>query len=108
MNSIIEISDYNSPYGEFIIGTFNNQLCLCDWKFRKKRASIDHRFSTLLNSEMKVKSNELITKTKNQLDEYFQKERTSFEFPLLLITTYLQKSVWKKLLKIPYGKLILI
>ena len=39
-----------------------------------------------------------------QLDEYFAGERTSFELPLDAQGTPFQKSVWKALCEIPYGK----
>ena len=39
-----------------------------------------------------------------QLDEYFAGKRTKFELNISPKGTEFQKKVWKKLLKIPYGK----
>ena len=39
-----------------------------------------------------------------ELDEYFRKNRTSFDVKFNLKGTDFQKSVWNELLKIPYGQ----
>jgi methylated-DNA-[protein]-cysteine S-methyltransferase len=39
-----------------------------------------------------------------QIEEYFQGRRTSFDFPLDLSGTEFQVSVWRELLEIPYGQ----
>lgn len=39
-----------------------------------------------------------------QLNEYFDKKRTSFDIKLNINGTLFQKSVWYELLKIPYGQ----
>lgn len=39
-----------------------------------------------------------------QLDEYFNKKRVSFDLPLDMEGSDFQKSVWDKLLQIPFGR----
>jgi methylated-DNA-[protein]-cysteine S-methyltransferase len=39
-----------------------------------------------------------------QIEEYFQGRRTSFDFPLDLSGTDFQVAVWRELLQIPYGQ----
>ncbi|MBP7183917.1 MAG: methylated-DNA--[protein]-cysteine S-methyltransferase [Saprospiraceae bacterium] len=102
----IEICYHKTQYGELVIGTYENQLCLCDWKFRKMRTVIDHRIKTTLDSTFDLQENDLQLKTKKQLDEYFRKERNSFDLPLLMLGTDFQISVWNKLIEIPYGTTI--
>ena len=51
-------------------------------------------------------TSEVIQKAIKQLDEYFNGERTAFEVPLLFVGTDFQKSVWYKLLDIPYGSTV--
>lgn len=50
------------------------------------------------------KETPVIKRAKKQLDEYFSGKRTTFDLPLKLEGTEFQKSVWKELMKIPYGK----
>jgi methylated-DNA-[protein]-cysteine S-methyltransferase len=42
----------------------------------------------------------------NQLEEYFERKRKTFELPLEIIGTDFQKIVWNALIKIKYGKTI--
>ena len=45
-------------------------------------------------------------KSFKQLREYFEHKRKVFDLPLEITGTDFQKSVWKELLKIPYGETI--
>ena len=48
----------------------------------------------------------VLTKAVDQLNEYFEGNRKSFDIPLVLAGTNFQQTVWKKLQKIPYGQTI--
>jgi methylated-DNA-[protein]-cysteine S-methyltransferase len=87
-----------------ILGSFEDKLCLCDWRYRKMRLAVDKRIKTALNTEYEIQSSEVITNTIQQLEAYFNDGKTSFSIPLLLLGTDFQKSVWNALLKIPFGK----
>ncbi len=104
MISKVKIQYFKTPFGELVLGSFNEKLCLADWRYRKMRTSIDNRIKKGLNSEFKEESSEIIEKTKQQLTEYFNQKRTSFNIDLLFIGTDFQKSVWNELIKIPFGK----
>ena len=100
----INIQHFKTPYGELILGEYNGKICLCDWRYRKMRQTIDDRIQEGLKAIIEFKQTDLIVETQRQLEEYFQKLRTNFELPLLLVGTPFQKSVWNELLKVPYGK----
>lgn len=100
----IEISTYKSPVGDLLLGSFENKLCLCDWKFRKMRAQIDQRIQQGLKAQYIEKESEVCQKTTQQLDEYFEGKRNSFDIPMLFVGTDFQQQVWQELIKIPYGK----
>lgn len=104
MTHPISISFFQSPVGELILGSYENKLCLCDWKYRKQRTNVDNRIRKFLSADFKEGSSEVIENTITQLMEYFNQERTEFDIPLLLCGTEFQQSVWNQLLKIPYGK----
>jgi len=57
-----------------------------------------------VDKKEKENSNKLIEKCKSELQEYFDKKRKKFSFSFDLNGTEFQKSVWKYLLTIPYGK----
>jgi methylated-DNA-[protein]-cysteine S-methyltransferase len=104
MNSDIHIKYHKIPYGELIIGSYEEHLCLCDWRYRKMRKSIDDRIQKGLQTNYIEMESEIILRTVNQLEEYFEKKRKDFDIPLLFVGSDFQKRVWNELLTIPYGK----
>lgn len=50
------------------------------------------------------KETSLILKTKNELVEYFNNKRTTFDIPIKLTGTEFQNQVWESMQKIPFGK----
>ena len=46
----------------------------------------------------------ILKKLKKMFNEYFSKQKTSFNLPLEINGSLLQKKIWKELIKIPYGK----
>ncbi|HBI01553.1 MAG TPA: methylated-DNA--[protein]-cysteine S-methyltransferase [Flavobacterium sp.] len=100
----IHIHYCHSPVGELVLGDFNNQLCLCDWRYRKMRSEVDNRILKGLHAEFVEGLTPLLSETQNQLESYFDKKITTFNLPLLLIGTDFQQTVWKALQQIDYGK----
>ncbi len=95
---------YKSPVGELIIGSYNNELCLCDWRYRKMRDAVDKRIQHSIGAKYKSGTSEIIDLTIVQLEEYFNGDRTEFDIALKFCGTDFQKKVWEQLRKIPYGK----
>ncbi len=102
-NEII-IKYFKADIGELIIGSYNEMLCLCDWRYRNMRSEIDDRIRKGLSAEYSEGDSEVIETTISQLNEYLSGARQDFGIPLLLIGTEFQKKVWEELRKIPYGK----
>jgi methylated-DNA-[protein]-cysteine S-methyltransferase len=100
----IHLHYYQSPVGELVLGDFNNQLCLCDWRYRKMRSEVDSRILKGLQAEFEEGLTPLLAETLNQLESYFDKKLTTFDLPLLLVGTDFQQTVWKALQQIDYGK----
>lgn len=99
----INIQYYKTKIGELILGCYNNQLCILDFRYRKLRASVDNRIKNGLNAKFINQNDEILDKTKIQLNEYLNGNRKKFNIPLLLVGTDFQKSVWNALIKVPYG-----
>jgi methylated-DNA-[protein]-cysteine S-methyltransferase len=45
----ISIKSWKSPVGELILGSIDDKLCLCDWKYRKLRNKVDTRLKEASN-----------------------------------------------------------
>ena len=103
MTDKISTQYYKTEFGELILGSFNNQLCLCDWRYRKMRDAIDNRIKKGLNAEYVQQNSPIIAESIKQISEYIAGDRVSFDIPLLLVGTDFQKRVWEELMKIPYG-----
>ena len=99
----INIQYFNTPVGEFILGSYDAKLCLADWRYRKMRESIDSRLQKGLNAEYIEEDTEVLKEARKQFNEYFDHKRKIFDLPLLLVGTDFQKSVWQGLLQIPFG-----
>jgi len=102
--SQIAIQYYNSTFGELIIGAFENQLCLCDWRYRKMRTTIDKRICSGLNAEYQHASSPIIDQTIEQIEAYSKGKLKQFAIPLMPVGTDFQKAVWKELVSIPFGQ----
>ena len=95
---------FKTPYGELILGSYKEQLCLADWRYRKMRSTIDKRIIEGLNSEYIESASKIIDQTIIQLNDYFEGKLKEFNIPLLFAGTDFQKRVWNELIKIPFGE----
>lgn len=101
---VINISYYKKDDFEYILGSFHGKLCFLSSINGKNTERIQSDLQKKLNAEFTKREDEILIKTKKQLDEYFKGERKSFDILLLLTGTDFQKKVWETLLEIPYGK----
>ncbi len=99
----INIQYYTTRIGELIAGSFDEKLCLLDFRYRKMRTTVDNRLKKGLKAEFIEQDDGLLTRTKAQLDEYLNEERREFDIPLLMVGTEFQKRVWTALMRVPYG-----
>ena len=99
----INIQYYKTKIGELILGSYNNKLCLSDFRYRKMRTTVDNRIKKGLNAEFVLQDDDILKLTREQLDQYFSGNRKTFNIPILTIGTDFQKSVWQALIKVPYG-----
>jgi len=68
------------------------------------RETVDKRIKNGLNAEFIEKDNEILLKTRMQIDEYLMGERKEFDIPILMVGTDFQKAVWNALLEVKYGE----
>lgn len=101
--NIIIVRKYHSPCGELTLGSFGEELCLCDWQSGLHRSRTIVRLQRMLDAELEYGTSRLIDMAASQLDEYFAGARRTFDIPLLFSGTEFQRTVWHELLKIPYG-----
>lgn len=103
MNTI-RIKYVKTQFGELILGSIDESLCLCDWRYRKMRREIDSRLMSYFDAEYIVEETDIINKAVEQLEEYFSGSRKEFDIDLKPAGTQFQLSVWNELMNIPYGR----
>ncbi|WP_052004188.1 methylated-DNA--[protein]-cysteine S-methyltransferase [Paramagnetospirillum caucaseum] len=78
---------FNSPIGPLALFEADDAIVALDWGFLPE------------NDETP-----LLLKARDQLEEYFDGKRTSFDLPLAPHGTAFQQKVWAALAKIPFGQ----
>lgn len=81
---------------QFVSPIGNMEIKASDWAIKEIKLSN--------KIEIAEKETPLLKEAKQQLSEYFRKERKIFDLPLDLAGTPFQKTVWAALLNIPYGE----
>ena len=103
---IIFIQYYKTTIGELIVGSFENKICLIDYRYREMRAQVDERIQTALNAVYFEKEIPILRSVQLQIKSYLKGSRTKFTFPIEMLGTPFQLSVWKALQTVPYGSTI--
>ena len=101
---MICIQYYNSPCGELVLASMDDELCLCDWNGMPCAERNLRRIGRYVNKDFRKETSPVIEQTKRQLDDYFAGNRKEFDIQLHTFGTDFQNRVWKALLDIPYGK----
>jgi len=99
----INIQFYKTKYAHFILGSFENKLCLLDFRYRRMRTTVDNRLKKSFNAKFIEQDDDILRETRKQLDEYFNLTRKEFDIPIVTVGTPFQKGVWNSLIKVPYG-----
>ncbi len=99
----INIQYQKTKIGEMVLGSFDEKLCLLDFRYRKMRRTVDNRIRKSLNADFIICSDKVLEKTREQLEEYLNEDRRKFNIPLLMVGTNFQKSVWKSLMEVSYA-----
>ncbi len=101
----INFQYYKTKIGELILGSFDNQLCLLDFRYRRMRSTVDKRIKKGLNTDYLEQDNEILQETRKQISEYLSGNRKVFEIPVLLVGSDFQKQVWNTLINVKYGEI---
>lgn len=98
-------SYYNSPIGKFLL-VANNDSLLGLWLEGQKY--FPSKLNNFLNDEIIEEDNlDILVKTKNWLDRYFNKEKPEIsELKLAPVGNEFRQKVWDILCDIPYGKTV--
>lgn len=103
---IITTTTFSTPLGEMFVAASKKGIVMLTFFTPFNIEAKIQVLKTTLNADVIPANSEIFEVLKTQLNEYFEKKRTTFEIPLQLIGSPFQVKCWKELLNIPYGKTI--
>lgn len=101
---IIDLKRIETPIGTMYAAAVEEGICMLEFTDRKMLETEFKDLAKSLNATIVQGENPHFKTLEKELSEYFDGNRTEFTVPLSPVGTEFQKSVWKVLLKIPYGE----
>ena len=86
-----------------LAGATEKGICLLEFTDSNRHQTALTELETLLSEKFREGKNKHIRQLKKELNEYFRGKRKEFSVNLLTPGTPFSVSVWKELLKIPFG-----
>jgi AraC family transcriptional regulator, regulatory protein of adaptative response / methylated-DNA-[protein]-cysteine methyltransferase len=100
---MIALTKIETELGIMIAGAVEEGICLLEFSDRRMLNTEYRDLSRYLKTEIKEGENKHFKTLIKQLNEYFEGNRKEFSLPLVTPGTEFQQSVWKELMRIPYG-----
>ena len=106
IKEIITTTTFSTPLGEMFAAASKKGIVMLTFFTPFHIEAKIEILKNTLNADVIPTNSEIFEVLKIQLEEYFNKKRTTFEIPLQLVGSPFQVKCWKELLNIPYGKTI--
>jgi AraC family transcriptional regulator of adaptative response/methylated-DNA-[protein]-cysteine methyltransferase len=100
----IEVALADTPLGPMVVGATSSALCLLEFTTRRMLAAEFDDLRRRFQSAIVPGMNDVIARTKRELDEYFGGRRTRFDVPIAAPGTPFQEAVWAAVRAIPFGE----
>ncbi len=101
--NIIATSIIETPIGDMFAAASNKGIVMLSFYDKFNIDAQIEKLKKRFDADILPAQNKYFSQLQEQINEYFNKERTTFDVPLQLVGTPFQMSVWKELLTIPYG-----
>ncbi len=101
---VIDLKRIETPLGTMYACAIDEGICLLEFTDRKNMEKQFSSLSKALNAEIVQGENRHFQQLEDELKEYFEGKRKTFEVPLHIIGTEFQKNVWQLLREIPMGE----
>jgi len=95
-----------SPLGPLLVAATDEGLCMAEFADRKRLPEQAADLRRWFARPVVPGTNRFTDQAARELDEYFAGTRKEFSVPLVLQGTEFQETVWRELLRIPYGETI--
>jgi AraC family transcriptional regulator of adaptative response/methylated-DNA-[protein]-cysteine methyltransferase len=95
-----------SPLGPLLAAATEEGLCMLEFADRRRLPEQAADLTRWFKRPVVPGTNPHIAQAERELEEYFAGTRQNFEVPLVLKGTEFQETVWRELLRIPFGQTI--
>lgn len=94
----------DTPLGTMIAGATDEGLCLLEFTDRRMLEAQITRLRGILKQPLVPGEHEHLTRTREELQRYFEGRLDTFTVPLVFRGTPFEERVWRELMRIPYGE----
>ena len=102
--TIIDLKRIETPIGTMYAAATEQGICMLEFTDRRMLETEFKDLAKSLNATLVQGDNPHFETLEKELSEYFAGNRKEFTVPLFPVGSEFQKSVWKILMKIPYGE----
>ncbi|MEM8680557.1 MAG: methylated-DNA--[protein]-cysteine S-methyltransferase [Planctomycetota bacterium] len=103
---VLFVDRISSPLGPLVAAADDKHLLSLDFADRASLGAQMSRLAARLQGTLCPGQNPVLEQLKQQMTEYFERQRQNFAVPTRLIGTDFQTSVWQYLQRIPYGETV--
>jgi O-6-methylguanine DNA methyltransferase len=103
LSQSMTITTFDSPVGPLTAGATDEGICLLEFNGPRSDSQVSE-LARLFDAEVVAGDHPFLKQLQSELSEYFAGERREFTVPLVIRGTEFQESVWRELLRIPYGE----
>lgn len=100
----IRLALVETAVGQLIAGSRDGALVLLEFASPERLTAQARMLRQYFDPAFAIGEDATLRQTRRELDEYFAGKRRNFEVPLAFPGTPFEESVWRALLKIPYGE----
>ncbi len=90
--------------GPMVAAVVDDRLCLLEFADRRMLETQFKRITRIFRRALVNGDHPIMLQAQSELAEYFEGRREQFELPLSIQGSEFQMTVWKELLKIPFGR----
>lgn len=104
MSDLLSYCTLSTPLGNMCCGIMNKKLVLLEFENEARVTGQLQQLATAFNATLTAAQPPLAEQVQQQLHEYFDQSRKTFDLPVLMVGSEFQQKVWASLLDIPYGR----
>ncbi|UCE67547.1 MAG: methylated-DNA--[protein]-cysteine S-methyltransferase [Candidatus Zixiibacteriota bacterium] len=105
-DKVLNYTEIKSPLGGIILGERNGKICMTDFKGGSRAKNALKFLAKKHGAKLNRRETPTLKNAKKQLSLYFSGKLSKFDLPLEYAGTGFQETIWKQLMKIPFGRTV--